>query len=71
MVQHYAARLQFARTHVNWQLRYWRTVSFTDESRFPLMQYDGRVRAWRRHGEQYMPHVIQEVDRFGQSSVMV
>ena len=26
---------------------------------------------WRRHGEQYMPNVVQEGDRFGQGSVMV
>ena len=44
---------------------------FTDESRFPLTQRDGRQRVWRCHGEQYMPNVVQEGDRFGQGSVMV
>ena len=43
---------------------------FTDESRFPLTQRDGRQRVWRRHGEQHMPNV-QEGGRFGQGSVMV
>ena len=37
----------------------------------PLMQCDGHVCIWRRHGEQHMPHVIQQVDRFVQGSVMV
>ncbi|KAJ4434949.1 hypothetical protein ANN_23521 [Periplaneta americana] len=40
--QHQAARLLFARNHVNWQLRHWRAVLFTEESRFPLTQSDDR-----------------------------
>jgi Transposase and inactivated derivatives len=37
--QHRATHPLFAR---NWQLRQWRPVLFTDESRFPLTQRDGR-----------------------------
>ena len=33
--KHRAARLLFASSHVNWQLRQKSTVLFTDESRFP------------------------------------
>ena len=36
-----------------------------------LTQRNGRQRVWRRRGEQYMPNVVQEGDRFGQGSVMV
>ena len=66
-----AARLLFDRSHVNSQLRQLRPVLFTDESRFPPTQRDERQRVWRRRGEQYMPNVVQEGDRFGQGSVMV
>ena len=69
--QHRAARLLFDRSHVNSHLRQLRLVLFTDESRFPPTQRDGRRRVWRRRGEQYMPNVDQEGDRFGQGSVMV
>ena len=53
------------------ELRQWKSVLYTDESRFPLTQRDARQRVWRRRGEQYMQHIVQEGDRFGQGSVMV
>lgn len=34
--QHRAGRLAFAREHQDWQIRHWRLVLFTDESRFTL-----------------------------------
>ena len=34
--QHRAARLTFSREHLGWQIRQWRPVLFTDESRFTL-----------------------------------
>jgi hypothetical protein len=60
--QHRAARLLFVHSPVNWQLRQWRSLLFTEESRFPLTQRDGRERVCRRRGEQYMPYVVQEGD---------
>lgn len=68
---HKVARVMFARQHANWELRHWRRVLFTDESRFRLTRCDGRVRVWRRRGERYEPVAVQEVDRFGLGSVMV
>jgi Transposase. len=71
MQQHRAAFLLFVHSHVNWQLHQWRSVLFTDESKFALTQHDGRQRVCRCRGEQYMPNVVQEGDRFSQGSVMV
>ena len=34
--QHLAARLAFAREHQDWQVRHWRPVLFTGESRFTI-----------------------------------
>ena len=68
---HHAARLQFAQDHRNWQLRHWRPVLFTDESRYTLSSCDGRDRTCRRVGERYHPDNIVEHDRFGGGSVMV
>ena len=46
--RHRLARLQWARNHANWNWRQWRTVVFTDESRYCVSNADGRVRVWRR-----------------------
>lgn len=69
--QHRVARRNFAREHVVWQLRHWRSVLFTDESRFRLTRCDGRVRVYRRPGERYSAAAVQEVEKFGGGSVMV
>ena len=69
--QHRAARLAFAREHQNWQVRHWRPVLFTDESRFTLSTCDRRERVWRRRGERYAACNIIQHDRFGGGSVMV
>ena len=42
--QHRVARFLFAFSHVKWHLRQWRPLFFTNESRFPLTQRNGRQR---------------------------
>lgn len=42
MPRHHADRLEFVRDHVNWQLRHFRNVLFTNESKFCLHFHDGR-----------------------------
>ncbi len=69
--RHRAARLLWARQHVNWQLRHWTSVLFTDESRFCVDFHDGRRRVWRMTGERYADCCVAEHDRFGGGSVMV
>ena len=66
--QHRAGRLAFAREHQDWQIRHWRPVLFTDESRFTLSTCD---RVWRRRGERSAACNILQHDRFGGGSVMV
>uniref|UniRef100_A0A674C2N9 Transposase Tc1-like domain-containing protein n=1 Tax=Salmo trutta TaxID=8032 RepID=A0A674C2N9_SALTR len=69
--QHRAGRLAFAREHQDWQIRHWRPVLFTDESRFTLSTCDRRDRVWRRRGERSAACNILQHDRFGGRSVMV
>uniref|UniRef100_A0A8K9XZR7 Transposase Tc1-like domain-containing protein n=1 Tax=Oncorhynchus mykiss TaxID=8022 RepID=A0A8K9XZR7_ONCMY len=69
--QHHAGCLAFAREHQDWQIRHWRTVLFTDESRFTLSTCDRRDRVWRRCGERSAACNILQHDRFGGGSVMV
>ncbi|KAI3352571.1 hypothetical protein L3Q82_005512 [Scortum barcoo] len=63
--QHRAGRLAFAREHQDWQIRHWRPVLFTDESRFTLSTCDRRDRVWRRRGERSAACNILQHDRFG------
>ncbi|MCI4378174.1 hypothetical protein PGIGA_G00212910 [Pangasianodon gigas] len=68
--RHRGARLAFAIEHQNWQVRHWRPVLFTDESRFTLSTCDRRERVWRSRGERYAACNIVQHDRFGGGSVM-
>lgn len=68
---HRIRRREFSEDHLNWGLRDWEPVLFTDESRFHLSSCDRRTRVWRRPGERYADFNIMEWDRFGGGSVMV
>ena len=64
-------RLQFAQEHVQWQLRHWAPIFFSDESRFHLTGSDGRIRIWRRERERTLPSTVQETAAYRGGSVMV
>ncbi len=68
---HHGARLEFAIMHQNWQVCPWRSVLFTNESRFTLNTCDRCERVWRSCGEHYAPWNIVQRDRSGGGSVMV
>jgi hypothetical protein len=69
--RHRQVRLQWVQTHRVWPQQRWRTVWFSDESRFLLKRGDGRGRVYRRRNERFVNNCIQEVDRFGGGSVMM
>ena len=68
---HRQARLQWARQRIVWPLQRWRSVMFTDESRFCLQGRDGRNLVYRRQGERYSDSCVLERDSFRGGSVMV
>ncbi|GFS25374.1 transposable element Tcb1 transposase [Elysia marginata] len=47
----------------------WRSVEFSNESRFCTDHADGRVRVWRRGGERYQADCVREHDRWGGASL--
>ena len=59
--------------HINWTRQRWRTLLFTDESRFVLSRADGRVRLYRRRNERDADCCVLQRDRWvwGGGSVMV
>lgn len=69
--QHRQLRRQWCVNHRPWPMMRWRTVIFSDESRFLLRRPDGRARVYRRRHERFAANCVQEVDRFGGGSVMV
>ncbi|GFR96428.1 transposable element Tcb1 transposase [Elysia marginata] len=54
-----------------WDRIQWRSVVFSDESRFCIDHDDGRVRVWRRSGERYQADCVREHDRRGGASLMM
>ncbi|CAF4918875.1 unnamed protein product [Pieris macdunnoughi] len=50
---HRQARLQFAREHLNWSIRQWRSILLTDECRMCRQGSDRRGRVYRRPGERF------------------
>lgn len=66
-----AKRLKFAREHADKPLEYWKTVLWTDESKFELFNSKKRARVWRRPGEALHDRHIQGTVKHGGGNVMV
>ena len=70
--RHRRDRLQWADRPINWTRQDWRTILFSDESRFALSNSDGWIRVYRRRNERYADCCVLQWDRFGGGgSVMV
>lgn len=69
--RHKAARMQWCRPRRRWNLRSWRKIHWSDESRFMLHTVDGRVRVWRQQNTAYAEKNIIETVAFGGGSIMV
>ncbi|GBN92603.1 hypothetical protein AVEN_142238-1 [Araneus ventricosus] len=52
---HRQLRLQWARKHRDWTMDEWKTVAWSDESRFLIHHVDVRVSVRRLPGEQLLP----------------
>ena len=65
------SRLDWARQHLNWRLRNWNQVVFTDESIIKIAVPDNRLRVVRQRGERYNANCIAEYDRWGRTQVHV
>ena len=65
------SRLAFCLARCGWNLRTWRKIHWSDESRFLLHVADGRMRVWRHKDTAYTPRNIQPTVPNGGGSVMV
>ncbi len=64
-------RLQFAQAHQNWTIEDWKTVAWSDESRFLLRHSDGRVRIWPKEHESMDPSCLVSTVQAGGGGVIV
>lgn len=69
--RHIAARLQFARNHIDWTAAEWSRVVWSDESKFTVYRSRGRLFVRRRPGEEYELRCLNPTVKFGGGSVMV
>lgn len=68
---HKAVRKNWCPDHLTWTQEQWRSVLWSDESRFSLDFHDGRIHVHRLSGERFSPCCITEHNRHGGGSVMV
>jgi transposase len=68
---HLRARLEFALQYVDWGVNEWRSLLFTDESRFSPRSPGSREKVWRRPGERYSQCCISPRTGFNGGSIMV
>jgi transposase len=64
-------RLLFAKAHIGWTLQKWRTVLFSDESKFNIFGSDGICRVRRPVGKRLDPRYCLKTVKHGGGNVMV
>jgi hypothetical protein len=69
--QHRRTRLAWCLARRGWNLRTWREIHWSDESRFLLHVTDGQMWVWTHKNTAYIPRNIQPTDSYGGGSVMV
>lgn len=69
--RHKVNRLKWCQDKADWTLDQWKSVVWSDESRFMVAGNDGGIRVVRKEGERYLDQHILHTYKFGKGSVMV
>lgn len=64
-------RLRFAKEYENKDFSFWKTVLFTDESKYNIFGSDGKPYVWRRKNEEMHLKNLKPTVKYGGGSVMV
>jgi transposase len=64
-------RLDFAKEHIDWTIEQWKSVLWTDESKFQLFGSNRRQYVRRKPNERYIPQCVLPTVKHGGGSVMV
>lgn len=65
------ACLKFAKEHINWTVQKWKTVLFSDESKFNLIGSDGMRRVRRPNKNRFNPKYCNKTLKFGGGNIKV
>jgi transposase len=68
---HRHERVRWCNRLRGWTFRNGCRIWFSDESRFLLQKWDGRIRVYRRRNERFSSSCVQEVDNNGGGSVII
>lgn len=62
-------RIHFAKMYINKDEEFWKTVLFSDETKFNIMRSGGQVRVWRRRNAELCPKNMAGTVKHGGGSV--
>jgi transposase len=68
---HKARWLEWAEAHAHRTAEDWKSVIFSDESKFNLFGFDGRHWCWRKPGEEFDERYVRKEVKHGGGNVMV
>ncbi|CEP15350.1 hypothetical protein [Parasitella parasitica] len=69
--RHRLNRLKWCEERVNWTIDQWKSVVWSDESRYTVVGNDGGFRVIRKEGEKYLEQHILETHKFGKGPIML
>ncbi|GBM73492.1 hypothetical protein AVEN_6813-1 [Araneus ventricosus] len=69
--RHRQLRLQWVREHRDWTMDEWKSVAWSNESRFLIHHVDGRVRVRRLQGERLLPSYTAGHTQAGGGGIML
>jgi transposase len=66
-----ALRYQWAKDHINWTLEDWKRVVWSDETKFNLLNSDGKEYYWTNNPGQISPASVKSTLKYGGGSIML
>ena len=64
-------RLEWAKAHKHWTMENWKSMIFSDESKFNIFGSDGHRYCWRKPGQEFDERYVQKEIKHGGGNVMV
>jgi len=69
--KHIKARFKWAKSHENWEVEDWKNVVWSDETKFNLLNSDGKEYYWTNKPGILTPESVKPTLKYGGGSVMI